>query len=138
MLYPAKFEQDKKGLYSVTFRDIPEAITCGDDFEQAKFMAQDALITAMDFYFEDNRTVPMPSKAKKNEVMIKLPLSLTAKVLLLNEMINQKVNNAKLARLMNTTPQEVQRVTNLNHNTKIDTIANALGVLGKDLELSFI
>jgi len=35
----------------------PEALTCGDNLDDAKEMAQDALITAMDFYFEDRRSV---------------------------------------------------------------------------------
>ena len=64
MNYPATFTKDTDG-FVVTFRDIPEALTQGDTYEEALEMAQDALATAMDFYFEDNRPVPMPSKAKK-------------------------------------------------------------------------
>ena len=58
MLYPAKFEKEESGLYAVSFRDIPEAITCGDDYDDAVKMAKDALLTCMDFYFEDHRRVP--------------------------------------------------------------------------------
>ena len=59
MLYPAKFEKEESGLYAVSFRDIPEAITCGDDYDDAVKMAKDALLTCMDFYFEDHRRVPL-------------------------------------------------------------------------------
>ena len=55
MLYPAKFDKEESGLYAVSFRDIPEAITCGDNYEDAVRMARDALLTSMDFYFEDHR-----------------------------------------------------------------------------------
>lgn len=80
--YPARFEPDEEGGgYVVTFRDIPEAITQGDTDEEARSMAADALATAMDFYFEDKRPVPMPSTAKHGEVLIELPASLSAKVL---------------------------------------------------------
>jgi hypothetical protein len=34
VFYPAKFEQEGQA-YNVSFRDIPEAITCGDNFEDA-------------------------------------------------------------------------------------------------------
>ena len=61
MNYPARFEPDVNGGYSVTFRDIPEAITQGDTLEEARHEAVAALVTAMDFYFEDNRSVPAPS-----------------------------------------------------------------------------
>ena len=91
MLYPAIFEKEESGLYSVTFRDIPEAITCGDNYEDALVMAKDALVTAMDFYFEDKRSVPMPSEAKEGEVLIELQPSVTAKVMLLNEMIKENI-----------------------------------------------
>ncbi|MCK3654226.1 antitoxin [Pasteurellaceae bacterium Macca] len=135
MFYPAKFEQDENGLYAVTFRDIPEAITCGDNLTEAQAMAKDALITAMEFYFEDFRTVPMPSEPMADEQLIELPASVFAKVLLLNEMVAQRVSQSELARRIGVKPQEMQRVTNIHHNTKIDTIHNALRSLGKQLQL---
>ena len=70
--YPAKFEKEEN-VYNVTFRDVPEANTCGDDFEDALEMAADALLVSMDFYIEDGRAIPMPSEAKHGEVMIALP-----------------------------------------------------------------
>ena len=135
MFYPAKLTKEDNG-YTVTFRDIPEAITCGDDLKDALSMSQDALITSMDFYFEDHRKVPLPSKAKRGEHLIELPVSIFAKVLLLNEMVDQNISNVELAKRINVKPQEVQRIVNLNHTTKIDTISNALSALGKHLELS--
>ena len=135
MFYPAKFEKEESG-YSVTFRDIPEAITCGDDLDDALFMAKDALLTAMDFYFEDRRTVPQPSEAEEGEYLIELPLSVSAKVLLLNEMVAQNISNVELAKRIKVKPQEVQRITNLEHTTKIDTLACAFAALGKNLNLS--
>jgi antitoxin HicB len=133
--YPAKFDPDGDG-FVVTFRDIPEAITQGDSLGEARAMAADALVTAMDFYFEDKRPVPVPSKAKKDEELVSLPASISAKVLLLNEMLRQKVTPAELARRLNTRAQDVNRIVTLNHATKIDTIAEALAALGKHLEIA--
>ena len=96
-------------------------------------MAQDALVTAMDFYFEDGRPVPAPSKPKRGEVLIGLPASVAAKVLLLNEMAAGKVGPSELARRLGITPQTVNRIVDLKHPTKIDTIGEALAVLGKRL-----
>ena len=135
MFYPAKLTKENDGGYTVTFRDIPEAITCGNDLQDALDMAQDALITSMDFYFEDRRKVPLPSKAQKGEHLIDLPTSVFAKILLLNEMIEQNISNVELAKRINVKPQEIQRIINLNHTTKIDTISKALSALGKNLEL---
>ena len=135
--YPARIEADEAG-FAVSFRDIPEALTSGATLEEAREMAADALATAMDFYFEDKRAVPLPSRARRGEELIELPASLAAKVLLLNEMVEQKVSPAELARRLHTRPQDVQRVIDLGHVTKIDTIASALAALGKRLELSIV
>ena len=133
--YPARVSRDGDG-FMVSFPDIPEALTGADTREQALEMAADVLTTAMDFYFEDRRPVPAPSAPKRGQVMIDLPPSVGAKVLLLNEMLVQNTRPADLARRMNVRPQEVNRLTDLHHPTKIDTIAQALKVLGKRLELS--
>jgi antitoxin HicB len=119
----------------VTFRDIPEAITQGDNEYEALEMAKDALVTAMDFYFEDRRPVPSPSEAQQGERLISLPLSIAAKVLLLNQMIKDQVRPADLARLMGIKPQEVNRLVDLNHTTKIDTVAQAMEAMGHSLSV---
>jgi antitoxin HicB len=136
--YPAKFKPAKEGGFVVTFRDIPEAITQGESVEDAMIQARDALETALDFYFDDRREVPAPSKARRGERLIELPASLSAKVLLLNEMVRQRVRPADLARRLHTTPQEITRLTDVRHRTRIDSIAAALQALGKQLELRVI
>ena len=81
MLYPARFEPSSEGGFVVTFRDIPEAITQGDNEAEAMEMAQDVLASSMEFYFEDRRLVPLPSPAKAGERLVALPASLVAKIL---------------------------------------------------------
>jgi len=133
--FPALFEQDITGSYTVTFRDIPEAITQGATFDEAREAAHDALITAMDFYFEDNRPVPEASKAEANEELIELPISVSAKIMLLNEMLKKQIRPIDLANEMKIKPQEVTRIMSLSHATKIDTLAKAFSAVGHRLEL---
>jgi antitoxin HicB len=133
--FPAKLEQDETGGYFVSFRDIPEALTQGDNLEDARAAAKDALITAMDFYIEDQRRVPEASPAEPGEELIELPLSIAAKIMLLNEMVEQRFRPADLAKAMQVKPQEVTRLMDLNHVTKIDTLARAFAAIGRRLEL---
>jgi len=126
--------QDGKFI-KVNFPDIPEALTQGKDREEALLMAKEALELAMEFYFEDRRPVPEPSKAKREQPVVELSASLSAKVLLLNEMLRQKVRPVELARRLQTTPQEVNRLTNIRHTSRIDGIAGALKALGKTMEI---
>jgi antitoxin HicB len=135
MRYPVRIQRDGK-YFLVTFPDIPEAITQGQSEEQAMRAAKDALETALDFYFEENRIVPGPSALKRRQRFVELPVSLSAKVLLLNEMLRQKVRPAELARRLHTTPQEINRLTNIRHTSKIDGIADAMKALGKNLQIS--
>jgi antitoxin HicB len=137
MRYPANIVPDE-GNFLVTFPDIPEAITCGDTRDEAVLMAADALLTALDFYFSDRRPVPPPSKAKRGQTLIELAPSVAAKVLLLNEMLAQGVRPADLARRLNTSAQEVNRLTNVMHTTRIDSVAEALKAIGKRLEVAVV
>jgi len=58
-----------------------------------------------------------------------------AKVLLVNELLAQRVTPAELARRLNTRPQDVTRIVNLGHSTKIDTISAASRTTGKDFDI---
>ncbi|HIN56175.1 MAG TPA: type II toxin-antitoxin system HicB family antitoxin [Acinetobacter pittii] len=137
MQYPATFTLNPKtGCYFVEFRDIPEALTQGYSIEEATEEAKDALITAMDFYFENNRIIPMPSPAQEGDHQIDLPLSIWSKILLLNTMLEQNVNQSELARRLHIQRQAVQRLVDLSYTTKIDAVIDALKVLGKQPVLS--
>jgi antitoxin HicB len=133
--YPVTLRREPKGGFVARFQDIPEAITQGETETETLKAAQDALETALDFYFEDHRAVPLPSKPKSRQSVIELPASLSAKVLLLNEMIQQRVRPAELARRLRSTPQEINRLTNIQHTSRIDGIAVALKALGKRLDM---
>lgn len=135
--YPALIEADGDG-FMVSFRDIPEALTGGDTHEEAVNMATDALVTAMDFYIEDKRTVPQPSKAEVGEVLIELPDSLVIKLMLLNEMVAQKLRPQDLANRLKVDRRNVTRLLDLNHATKIDSLSQAFTVLGKRLEVRVV
>jgi antitoxin HicB len=136
MYYPALFKPAPEGGFVVTFRDIPEAITQGDTEAEAMEMAEDVLYSSMEFYFDEKRLVPFPSKAKRGERLIPLQPSAWAKVLLLNEMLAQRVTPSELARRLHTSPQNMNKVINLGHATKIDALNEAMRALGKRLEVT--
>jgi len=128
----------RQGDYVLTFRDIPEAVTGAATLDEVRSLALDCLVTAMDFYFDDGRQVPAPSKPKKGEFLVALPPSIATKALLLNRMLQSRVTPAELARRLNTTPQSVNRLVNFRHATKIDTLAEAFEALGAELEVGLV
>lgn len=133
--FPARFEAQPEGGYVISFRDVPEALTQGESLDDAYEAAADALLTALDFYFDDRRLVPAPSKARRGERLVSLPASASAKVALLNAVITSKTRPADLARRLGVKAQEVTRLLDLHHTTKIDAIADGLAASGMELEL---
>ena len=50
--YPVHLEAAEEGGFIVTFPDVPEAITQGEDEDEALMRAVDALETAFSFYID--------------------------------------------------------------------------------------
>ena len=137
MRYPVKLTPDGK-FVMVSFPDVPEALTQGNNREDALRHGSDVLEAAIEHYVEAKQPVPMPSRVKRGQDAISLPPSLSAKVLLLDAMFTQKVRPSDLASRLQVTRPEVTRLLDLHHTTKIDGIARALAVLGKTLEVRVI
>ncbi|EHG4045875.1 type II toxin-antitoxin system HicB family antitoxin [Salmonella enterica] len=132
MRYPVILMPDSGG-YVVSFPDIPEALTQGDTREEALKNALDALVTAFEFYFEDGERIPEPSEV--NGDFVEVPASVAAKVMLLNTWVGSGLTQVDLANRMGIRKQEVTRVFDLKHSTKIDTIQKAMAALGRRLEI---
>jgi antitoxin HicB len=72
MRYPVNIEPVDEGVFFVSFPDVPEALTQGGTYEEALAMAVDALATALEFYTDDNRPVPLPSLPKPGQPVIEI------------------------------------------------------------------
>lgn len=61
LFYPALFHKAEEGGFWVSFPDIPECMTQGDDMEQAYEMAVDALGLALSCREEEHQKMPVAS-----------------------------------------------------------------------------
>lgn len=61
LFYPALFHKAEEGGFWVTFPDIPECMTDGDNMSQAYEMAVDALGLALTSMEQEHITLPQPS-----------------------------------------------------------------------------
>lgn len=134
MDYPVTIERDGD-TWMASFPDIPEALTNGGSREEALLAAKDALLTAFEFYVEDNLPVPLPSGTTEGHDVVAVPLSVWSKILLLNAMCESRVDHTELGRRLELPPQEVLHLTDLRHDINIDLLANALRALGRNVEL---
>lgn len=65
LFYPALFHKAEEGGFWITFPDIPECMTQGDDMQQAYEMAVDALGLAITSREEEKQEIPTPSEPYK-------------------------------------------------------------------------
>ena len=63
LYYPAVFERETDGRYSINFPDLPEAITCGDDLNHGIEMAKECLGMCLEGRKEDDLEIPKASEA---------------------------------------------------------------------------
>lgn len=136
MRYPVNLKPAVEGGFVVSFPDIPEALTQGDSRHEALEAAQDALVTAFEFYFDDNETIPLPSAVDAADDYVEIPLSVASKVLLLNAFLEAKITQQELASRIGRPKQEITRLFDLKHATKIDAVQTAVRALGKQLSLT--
>jgi antitoxin HicB len=136
--YPVKLELDTNNTYLVTFPDIPEAVSVGDDKDEALLNALDALESAIEIYFDEKRKIPAPSKPKKGQAVVTLPALVVSKVLLANEMMRQGIRKSELARRLDVHMPQVDRLLDPRHSSKLDAIEAAFNKLGKRLEVSIV
>jgi antitoxin HicB len=132
--YPARLQRDRlNGAITVTFRDVPEAITEGATEEEALVHAVDALETALSFYVSGRSEVPQASAAKRGERIVAVSALGAAKLALYRTMREQGIGKAELARRLDVHLPQIDRMLDLCHASKLEQIEAALGALGKRL-----
>lgn len=136
LAYPYELTPDDNGTFLLTFPDIPEAVAVGEDVETAVVDAMDGLLCALDGYFADRRAIPLPNAANTENCIV-LPALVTAKILLLNEMLVQGVKKAELARRLNVHMPQIDRLLDLHHSSKMEFVEQAAAQLGKHIHISF-
>ncbi len=136
--YPASFipEGDDKGFH-VRFPNLPEALTGGEDLDDTFVQAADALAEAIAGRIVRGDEIPPPSKPKRGQHLISVPLYLAPKLALYLAMRERRLPNTDLARRLGVSETVVRRMLNPRHNTKPEKIQAALVALGKRIVVRF-
>lgn len=134
--FPVTLAPDDNDTILVTFPDFPEAHTFGDDESEAIARAGDALETIIDAYIRDKRDIPGPSSVTGASVT--LPPLVAAKVQIYNQMRQQRVGKAELARRLGAHLPQVDRLLDLKHGSKLDQLEAAAHALGAYLDVAVV
>ena len=136
--YPARIlrEENGQGFY-VRFTDLPEALTGGDDMEDTLAQAADCLAESLAGRIRRGDPIPVPSKLKRGQHSIGVPLYLAPKLALYLAMHDQGLRNTELAERLGVSETVVRRMLDPRHNAKPERIQSALAALGKRIVVSF-
>ncbi len=132
--YPYELTPQPEGGFTVTFPDVPEAISQGETEEEAAMMAEDALVTALSFYTDDFEPLPHPSPARGRRLAHVPPL-VAAKLLLHDTMLIAGVSNVDLACRLGVDEKVARRLRDPLYKSRIDRVDKALRALGKRIEI---
>ena len=132
--YPVLCKKQKEGGYVVQFPDFPEAITQGETLETALFEAIDCLEEAVANRIEMKLDIPVPAIRKRCHY-VSLHTSFAAKLALYEAMREKKITNTSLAKKLKCDEKEVRRLLDPRYNSKFPRIEEALGLLGKRLQI---
>ena len=130
--FPVTLTNDEvDGGYTVTFRDLPEAITQGESIEDALFEAADCLEEAIANRIIRQLEIPVPSQPAKNEYLVTIPLQTSFKASIWLAMQEKNLNQTELAEALSVHEKEVRKILDPSHKTKLETLERSLIVLGK-------
>ena len=136
--YPASFVPEKNGRgYHVRFPDLPEALTGGPDLDDTREQAADCLAEALAGRIARGDDIPAPSRLKRGQYPISVPLYLAPKLALYLAMREGGMRKTELAARLGVSETVVRRMLNPKHDTKPEKIQAALAALRKRIVVRF-
>jgi antitoxin HicB len=139
LTYPATLTPDEiDGGFVVTFEDVPEAITQGNDLVGALAQASDALEEAIAGRIRRGDPIPEPSEPGPGGRVIPVPALTAAKAALYLALREAGITKSELAARLHCDEKEVRRLLDPTHLSKLPRIQAALAALGKRIAVRLI
>lgn len=136
--YPAVVLREENGKgFHVRFPDLPEALTGGKNLTDTLIQAADCLAEAIAGRITRGDPIPQPTRLKRGQHPISVPLYLAPKLALYLAMRECGMRNTEMAERLGISETVVRRMLNPKHNTKPERIQAALAELGKRIVITF-
>jgi antitoxin HicB len=124
---------DTDGGFVVTFPDLPEAVTQGNDLADALAQAADALEEAVAGRIRRGDDIPPPSRPRPGQHVVPVPAQTAAKAALYLTLHEAGVSKRQLAARLGCDEKEIRRLLDPRHPSKLPRLEAALAALGKRL-----
>ena len=134
LAYPATLKPDREaGGFTVTFPDLPEAVTQGENRLDALNQAADCLEEAIAGRIRRGDEIPLASRTKASHTVVPVPPLMAAKAALYLAMREANMSNVKLAKQLGCDEKDVRRLLDPRHRSRITALQAALAALGKKI-----
>jgi antitoxin HicB len=134
-IYQARFEPGEERGIVVSFPDVPEAITQGDDEADAYAQAEEALGLALLTY--PARDLPLPrAKRHRGLVPVAVEADVAAKLAVIEAVRASGITKSEFARRIGKDEKEARRILDPKHPTKLPALSAALRKLGQRLVIA--
>ncbi len=138
-VYPIRLVQNTSAsVYAISCRDLPFLHVTGDTAEKALQNASEAVILAISAVMGERRIVPTGSKVQRGEYLISIPVLVAMKVVLHNTMIEKGMRKADLGRSLNLKNPQIERLLDLHHSSKVESLEEAIHQLGRAVRLTAV
>src|SRR5437870_161011 len=135
--YPAILKRDQDKRLLVSFPDFPTAHTDGADANEAMEEAIDCLGSSIAFAMADKAVVPKPSRLKRGQKLVPVPLWIVGKLALYWAIREIGINQSELARRLKVRETVVRRMLDPKHDTRPEKIQAALEALGRRVFMTY-
>ena len=122
LAWPVSLEPAEEGGFVVNFPDFPEGWSQGETREEALLQAADLLETIVANYMAEGWDLPDPSLSAAGRPVVALAPLVAAKAELYRAMCKARIS-----------PQQVRRLFDIHHASRLDQIEAAMRALGRRL-----
>jgi antitoxin HicB len=129
------FDEDT-GQYEISFRDFDNLHSVAFTEDDIELEARDALTGMIGDLIDSRIPITEPSSAEEGEIVIHLPVLTCLKAALHNAMISTGTRKADLARKLNQKGPQIDRLLDVSHASKVETLEQALYLLGYEVSVS--
>ncbi|EJI4859031.1 hypothetical protein RTS15_005174 [Salmonella enterica] len=135
--YAVKLEHDPDTKsWIATCRDLPLFNSAGDSVDDALLESVDGAIVALSIEIDARRPIPAASQPEDGEYVIHLPVLVVMKAALHNAMIATGTRKSDLARSMGMKGPQIDRLLDVCHSSKVETVELALQQLNRTVQVS--
>lgn len=128
---------EEEGVYEINFNDFPDLQGVSYCKEDVELEAQEVLLATFAEYIALRKAIPLASQQKNDAAFtVYLPIMCCLKIALHNALLDSAIQRVDLARRLNINSQQIERLLDIHHASKIDLLEQALYLLGFEASIS--